>query len=85
MAEAGDEDFSGARNLWVLRHVAEKNGIYSNANISRSVHRNQKLFVEWMECLSSFHLNVLSMNSDVSSQRYRGLNLSSEKKILYSL
>jgi hypothetical protein len=61
-----------------LKHVAEKNCIYSNANNSRSIQRNQKLFGERKEYLFSFHLNVLSMKSDVSPQRYRGLSLGIE-------
>jgi hypothetical protein len=46
-------------------YVAEKNGIYSSANNSKSMKRNQKVFVERKECLSSFHLNELSMDLDV--------------------
>ncbi len=63
----------------VLRHVPEKNGIYSNDKNSRSMHRNQKFFRECKEYLSGFYLNILSMDLDLSSQRYRGLSLSSEK------
>jgi hypothetical protein len=63
---------------FIIRHVAEKIFIFSNANNSRSMQRNQKVFGEWKECLSSFHLNVLSIDSAVSSQRYRGLSLGSD-------
>jgi hypothetical protein len=45
--------------------VAEKNGIYSNDYNLKNMERNQKVFWEKKECLSSFHLNVLSMNLDV--------------------
>jgi hypothetical protein len=43
----------------------KKNGFNSNANKSRNIQRNQKLFGEIKEYLFSFHLNVLSMDSAV--------------------
>ncbi len=61
-----------------IRHVAEKNGIYSNDYNSKSMQRNQKVFWEKKECLSSFHLSVLSMDFVMLSQRYRGLSLGIE-------
>jgi hypothetical protein len=42
--------------------VAEKNGIYSNTNNSKSMERDQKVFGERKQYLSSFQLNVLSMD-----------------------
>jgi vancomycin permeability regulator SanA len=41
--------------------VSEKNGIFSNANNLKSIQRNQKLFGEWKEYLSSFHLHFQSI------------------------
>jgi hypothetical protein len=62
-----------------------KNGIYSNAYNIKWVQRNQKLFGEWKEYLSSFHLNILSIDSAELPHRIRGLSLGIKKKKLHSL
>jgi hypothetical protein len=47
--------------------VPEKNGIYSNANNSKSMQRSQKVFGE---NLSSFNLNVLLMDLEKVLEKY---------------
>ncbi len=45
-----------------FKTCGRKNGIYSNANNSRSMQRNQNVFGDRKEYLSSLNLNVLRMN-----------------------
>jgi hypothetical protein len=47
----------------------QKKCINSNAENSRRIERNQKLFGELIRPLFSFHLNVLSMDSAVLSTK----------------
>jgi hypothetical protein len=63
MAETGDEDFSGTRNLWVSRHTSKLNKLNKKLNKIKDIHKISSTF-QWLWshfCVLQFFLICLSV------------------------